>query len=60
MSRRPGGGPSTEGPQFVIQKHDASTLHCDFRIEADGVRGDDAQWLLVKVDDEGADRRRTR
>ena len=30
-------GRGDEAPVFVIQKHDASTLHYDFRLEVDGV-----------------------
>ena len=36
---------SEKGNRFIVQKHEATRLHWDFRIEADGVM---ASWAIPK------------
>jgi DNA ligase D-like protein (predicted 3'-phosphoesterase) len=47
VTPEPSGGKKKSGdnPIFVIQQHDASTMHWDFRLEVDGVL---KSWVLPK------------
>ena len=40
-----GSGPPGDGPRFVIQQHDASSMHFDLRLEVDGLL---VSWAVPK------------